>query len=551
MAYSKLRSGGFVAGALAGLLAAGVAAIGRFTLGTPTYFDLTENFITRVTPTVAFAFLLDRLQFSAKPLLFLAVVVLQILIGGALGAAFVRLVAALARPVRQPIGLALLLAATLWLLTEIALAPLLGLGFFATRSLAGPTTVGITLAITYAVYGVALGMQLKPIGEHLALSERRRRLVGGLAASATALALGLFVYRSREPDRAPGRTGEEDLTLGPTIETAAYPLPPTPPEWSIPGLAAPITATSDFYVVTKNLFGDPKLDSRNWELRLDGLVQTPLRLDYASLLRFPAVERYQTLECISNLVGGGLISTAWWRGVRLADLLRMAGPDSHTVKVVFHAADGYADSLPFAIAVQLTPLLIYQMNGQPLRPEHGFPLRLLVPGLYGLKNVKWITRIELVRDDFQGYWQERGWTDTAKVQTTSRVDVPLDHARISAGRVTLAGVAFAGDRGIRRVQVTVDHGQTWQDADLEPPLGPFTWTRWRSVAVLRPGAQTISVRATDGTGQVQWAFPQDTVPDGATGTDTHVITVTSGFGARPTPELPSESPRAFLGDGNS
>ncbi|HLH71781.1 MAG TPA: molybdopterin-dependent oxidoreductase, partial [Chloroflexota bacterium] len=239
----------------------------------------------------------------------------------------------------------------------------------------------------------------------------------------------------------------------------------------------------------------------------------------------PAVEFYQTLECISNEIGGDLISTAWWRGVRLKDLLTMAGANPRTVKVVFHAADDYADSVPLAVALDPRAALVYQMNRALLPVEHGYPARILVPGRYGIKNVKWVTRIELVAEDFKGYWQQRGWTDDGRIHTMSRIDVPKDHALVNAGRTTIAGIAFAGDRGISRVQISVDEGKTWQDALLKPPLASLAWRLWQYQWDAPPGNGSIFVQATDGTGRVQWPLPQDTVPDGATGQDVHVVRV--------------------------
>ena len=207
------------------------------------------------------------------------------------------------------------------------------------------------------------------------------------------------------------------------------------------------------------------------------------------------------------------------------DILKLAGPHPNTVKVVFHAVDGYADSIPLATALRPTNVLAYQMNRKALRYEHGFPLRLLVPGVYGLKNVKWVTHIELVDFDFKGYWQRRGWSDHARIHTMSRIDVPVDHSTLASGHVVVAGIAFAGDRGIKRVQVSLDEGKSWQDTLLKSPLSPFTWRLWRYEQDVSAGPGSVFVKATDGTDKVQWPLPQDTVPDGATGQDVIVFTV--------------------------
>jgi DMSO/TMAO reductase YedYZ molybdopterin-dependent catalytic subunit len=526
---------GLAGGLLAGILAAAVSVIGRFVFGAPTFFDLAENGITRVMPPVLFAFLLDRLQFSAKPLLFLGLLVLEILAAGGFGAAYAAYLArgrpgpALARFCQgHRYGGALGYATLLWLLTEVIVFPVVGAGLFGAASLVGPGGVAISFGVAAAVFGLALAVSLAPApGPHpRGADPGRRRLLGGLAAGASVIALGSAVRQASQPATA-GASPDAlaGLVLGPTLTSVPYPVPAPPSAWAIGGLTPELTPARQFYVVSKNLFGDPHLNAATWSLQIDGLVQRPLRLSYADLLRLPAMEFYQTLECISNIVGGNLMSNAWWRGVPLKDLLAMAGPSPKTVKVVGYASDGYSDSVPFAVALHPSTVVAYEMNQQPLLPEHGYPARLLLPGVYGLKNVKWLTRLQLVDVDYSGYWQQRGWSDIARVNTTSRFDVPVDHATVPAGPLTLAGVAFAGDRGIRGVQVAIDTTDHWYEATLEPPLGPNTWVRWRYVWLATPGHHALFVQAIDGTGQVQWPLPQDTVPDGATGQDVVVITV--------------------------
>jgi DMSO/TMAO reductase YedYZ molybdopterin-dependent catalytic subunit len=181
-------------------------------------------------------------------------------------------------------------------------------------------------------------------------------------------------------------------------------------------LALEVTPTKDFYVVSKNAF-DPEVDAERWRLEITGLVESPLTLSYDEVKSLPAVEQYATLCCISNEVGGDLIGNALWRGVRLKDLFERAGLKPGVVDVALHASDGYTDSISLARAVQDGTLLVYEMNGEPLKPEHGYPLRLLVPGIYGMKNVKWITGLEAIDYDLKGFWQRRGWDDRAEYKT--------------------------------------------------------------------------------------------------------------------------------------
>ena len=249
----------------------------------------------------------------------------------------------------------------------------------------------------------------------------------------------------------------------------------------------------------------------------------PLVLGLAQLKAMPSVRRPHTLECISNEVGGELISNAHWRGVRLRDVVaRAGGVPAKAIKIVFRCADGYTESLPIAEAMHPDTLLVHEINGEPLPPKHGFPLRLLVPGLFGMKNPKWITRIEAANFDFQGYWERSGWSDQALVQTMSKFTAPPRTPRPKANEeVGLGGVAYAGARGIKAVDVSLDDGKTWQPAQIKPPLGPYTWVLWAALwKPTAPGEYRLKVRARDGTGVLQTAQPSPTLPDGATGDHT-------------------------------
>jgi hypothetical protein len=251
-----------------------------------------------------------------------------------------------------------------------------------------------------------------------------------------------------------------------------------------------------------------------------GNVEHPFTLSYDQLLDLDAIEQVRTLECISNPVGGDLISTAVWTGVRMRDLLARAQPKASSYDVVLTSVDGYQDSFPIAKAMEPDTFLAYLMNGKTLPQEHGYPVRALVPNIYGMKNVKWLTEIKVETFDFKGYWQEQGWDDTATVNTNARIDVPGSTVRWSGGEVSIAGIAFAGSRGIQKVEVSLDQGKTWSDATLETPAGPITWVRW----VVRwtpagPGPATLWARATDGRGDVQTPVLREPYPDGATGYD--------------------------------
>lgn len=286
-----------------------------------------------------------------------------------------------------------------------------------------------------------------------------------------------------------------------------------------------ITPNDQFYLISKN-FVDPSPDRGDaWSIDIGGLVEHPLTLSAAELKAMAGPEFVSTLTCISNPIAGPLIGTAVWTGVPLASVLTLAGVMNGAVKLVAEGEDGYRDTIPIERALSGEPHLVWAMNGAPLPPKHGTPVRLIVPGLYGIKNVKWLTSLTVTADDVQGYWQERGWTDTAIIKTSSRIDVPGERAVIAAGPAEIGGVAFAGDRGISRVEVSTDDGATWQEATIteNPSPAGLSWVLWSRPWDPSPGAYTLVVRATDGTGAVQTSDSAPELPDGASGW--HRITV--------------------------
>ncbi|SRR5579871_580307 len=285
-----------------------------------------------------------------------------------------------------------------------------------------------------------------------------------------------------------------------------------------PGLlTSPITPNADFYVVSKNVL-DPTVAVNRWQLELAGLVHQPQRWSYEQLLKLPNETRAVTMECISNGVGGNLMSTAIWRGVTLQTLLRLGGGVDGSITgkhVIFYGVDGFTTSLPLDALLDARTLLAWEMNGVALPDRHGFPLRAVVPGRYGEQSAKWITRIEITDHEYKGFYQSQGWS-AGELETFSRIDAP--RGQVAAGAIPVSGVAFAGIRGIRRVEVSVDGGGTWNVATLTPPLSDQTWVLWHWLWRLAgPGHYTILARATDGTGAVQTSLQRGTVPDGATG----------------------------------
>ncbi|MGH2499458.1 MAG: molybdopterin-dependent oxidoreductase, partial [Candidatus Limnocylindria bacterium] len=301
------------------------------------------------------------------------------------------------------------------------------------------------------------------------------------------------------------------------LRSAVTVAPPDPAFEAIADLTPRLTDNRDHYTVDTALI-DPIVDVDRWRLEVGGAVEAPFSLGYEELLDLESVEQLHTLECISNTVGGDLISTALWTGVPLRELLARARPGPAAFDVVLRSVDGYTDSIPIEKAREPTTLVAYLMNGVTLPEEHGFPARILVPNIYGMKNVKWVEKIEVVTFDFKGYWMERGWSDLATVNTNSRIDVPVREVRWSGGEVIVAGIAFAGSRGISSVELSTDDGATWSAAALEPALGPLTWRRWAfRWTPPATGTHVLRARSTDGTGRTETPVRTEPFPNGATG----------------------------------
>jgi DMSO/TMAO reductase YedYZ molybdopterin-dependent catalytic subunit len=289
----------------------------------------------------------------------------------------------------------------------------------------------------------------------------------------------------------------------------------------------PVTPTDEFYVVSKNLI-DPRVDGSDWSLHVGGLVGNRLEFSYEEFLTLPGQEQYTTMQCISNYVGGELMGNALWRGVRLNEVLARAGLLPGASHVLFRCADGYTVSISIEFALRDQVVLAYQMNGEPLTHKHGYPVRLLTPGIYGMMHPKWITDVMVMDEEILGYWQQQGWSQEARMNTSIRIDLPADGARIGPGPYVIEGVAFSGDRGISRVEVSTDGGATWSDAKLKPPLGPYTWVlwdyRWTPPSGFT-GRLNVQARATDGDGVVQTVDENPPYPDGATGYHKADVTV--------------------------
>jgi DMSO/TMAO reductase YedYZ molybdopterin-dependent catalytic subunit len=306
-----------------------------------------------------------------------------------------------------------------------------------------------------------------------------------------------------------------------------------------PLLASEITPTYLFYRIDINPIV-PEVDVNSWNLLIKGMVGTPLKLSYEEIKSMPAIEEFVTLECISNKIGGDLIGTALWKGIRLKDILEKAKILPGVQYIVFRCSDGYDVGIPLNKGLMNETILAYEMNLAPLTSKHGFPIRAIVPGLYGMMNPKWITEIELVDKVYEGYWQRNGWSNIAEYNTGSSIVIPgqapirnrfrnldenfTNNSSSANKRVPIAGIAFGGDKGISKVEVSIDGGITWKTAKIKEPLSRYTWILWTTGFIPEKVENyKVIVRATDKNGEVQSSELNNPFPDGATGY--HTISV--------------------------
>jgi DMSO/TMAO reductase YedYZ molybdopterin-dependent catalytic subunit len=408
----------------------------------------------------------------------------------------------------------------------IALAGALGCAAVLTR--AGATIADVVPTIVGTVCGIAV-LRLLTSGRLTDAAEptepdepdRGRRLslvtLGFLGAGAVAGVAGVVLSRVTT-----SVSGDRKAFALPPVDA---PAPPVPPAVQPKGVALPsfVTSNADFYRIDTALTV-PQLSREEWQLRIHGMVDREITYRFADLQRFRAVEKLVTLTCVSNPVGGDLISNAAWTGYPVRDLLADAGVHPDADMVLSTSIDGFTAGTPVeALTDDRGSLLAVGMNGEPLPTEHGYPARLVVPGLYGyVSATKWVVDLELTRfDRAQAYWTRLGWSARGPIKTESRIDVPRSGQEVARGPVTFGGVAWAQHRGVRAVEVRIDSpaGQgEWRQADLGASYSNDTWRLWSFPwQATAAGPYTITVRATDNTGATQTADIADPVPDGASG----------------------------------
>ena len=505
----------------AGLLAASVTLLvlllAPLVLNADGFLEAVHNGVTKYFPTGLLDLGIGTFGPYAKGLLFVGVCA-GVLGAGALTGWLLARYAGLG--MGGPIYETVFVSGLTFLLAEVVVLPVFQVGLFGSDFRGPVLPLHAPLAIGCVAFGVMLTARVRrPTAARVdaETSPARSGLFGRRAFLGRAVAILGF-----------GALGGSGLTVaarviaaGSTNQVARGASPsdgfgPTPA----------ITPLDHFYVVAKDVF-PLAVDVSAWRLQVSGLVDRPLSLSLDQIRAMPAVEGYRTFQCISSRVTtyDQLIGNQRFAGVRVVDVLTAAGVRPSATFVLWRAADGYTESLPLAVARDPRTWLAYEMGpaGTLLRPEHGAPLRVIIAGRYGMKQPKFLTGIELADHDEDGYWEQRGWDKTAAVRVYSRIDQPGDQDQVRANLpFAMYGIANAGDRGISRVEVSADDGQTWQAAELEtgdPAVSALTWVRWRalSVAVPRVGAATLAVRATDGQGNVQDAEPRPPLPSGATG----------------------------------
>ena len=416
-------------------------------------------------------------------------------------------------------------------------------GFIA--ALGDPVAIGESSAVV-AVVSVAVGLLVlnwllawivprpKPVrrGRRRAVApvatmpdwSRRAFMVRAGAVGVVALGAG-FVGR-----RLLDQQHSSPIGSGPPVPPATDTVPPPPPEAdlssTVPNLTPIVMPNDRFYRIDTALLV-PVVDTQGWTLRIHGMVDRETTLTWEQLIALPIFEQYVTIACVSNEVGDKLVGNAKWTGVRLRQVLDIAGVQSAATQLVGRAVDGFTVGMPTSWVMDPArePMIALEMNDAPLPRDHGYPARLIVPGLYGyVSATKWLSELELTTlQAFDAYWVELGWAKEAPILTQSRIDTPRSDVKAGSA-VPIAGVAWAPDRGISKVELSIDGA--WQDARLSKPISDATWVQWVAQWTPTPGAHTLQVRATDGTGALQAEGPTPPAPDGARGW--HTVRVNAG-----------------------
>ncbi len=500
---------GFWAGSAGGAAAVLAMFAYRNATGMPTLPEALAERMIRLLPYQVFALVLAKLQHLAKPLGF-GMAIVAIVIGFGFGGAAYAWAGRRARWGR-PV-LSLLSAVTTWLFLMFVFLPVIEgdiLGVPLTTLVTSPALPTALASLIYAAVLVLLAAPVAPdkrptaplaapvppTGQAVTRRDMMRRSVIPVVAVALGTRWAMWIRYAASHVAA---AAAQAFTL----------LRGMPPE---------VTPNDQFYQISKNVL-DPTVDVAKWTLEVKGFVTKPLKLTLQDFKNAgPAVERHQTFECISNEVGGDLIGNAKWKAVRVKDILALAGVKPGAKTIIWHAADGFTESIPLEVAMDPVTLLAYEMNGEPIPQNHGAPVRVLLTNRYGMKQPKWLTAIEVTDREYRstkGYWVQQGWSQDAYVKVNSAFRVQTK----DGAALALGGWAYAGNRGISKVEFSPDGGKTWLPAAVKEPLGENTWQFWSAMwTPPRPGEHTVKVRATDGKGMLQPEEPKATLPDGGQG----------------------------------
>lgn len=535
-------------GAVGGLALSGVMLGLRLWSGVPSLPEVTNDRLLAIVPGQFTSAMIDRFQFGAKPLLLIGWQLGLLVVGVIVAIGLGRFLAArpAARSPRRLLDAGLRLGLVYWLVVEGLLLSLLGAGPLGEHAHDGVESA-IYAMFAFAAYGLVLAafwLLIQPRPRAAAAASvlsgagwtRRRTLAAFTAGGAVVLAGGTINRIVAMMDEQASGTSGSVASASPTTAGAAAASnvaeAVTPAAGAAdsstavfddpPGTSPEVTPPAAFYVVSKNEV-DPVVKAGDWSLDIRGMVDSPQKLSYQQFLALPTVDQFTTLECISNNIGGDLISNGYWTGVPLSKLLDQVGAQKNATLVIFTSADGYKESLPVANARQPDVLLAHTLDGAPLADKHGFPLRVITPGLYGMKNPKWLTRIELSTTPITGFWEQSGWDPGKGIETMARFDTKPSNVALGQP-LDLGGVAFAGDRGVTAVQVSTDGGKSWSNAALKPPLSPLTWALWSFTWTPdRKATYQVKVRAVDGRGSSQDPSRHDSYAAGASGYDTITI----------------------------
>ncbi|CAN5907099.1 sulfite oxidase [soil metagenome] len=547
-----VRSRAFFAGTVGAVVAFGLAELvhGIYQL-VPSVFVALAQLIVKLTPGTLVTQGIELLGAADIPVLITCLVIGTVIVAGLLAFLAVR------SPLLALIGVSVLAAiAIVATFSEPFVDP-----FFTVVTVVGALSTGVTVSALLLRASALTDSQAAPAGSEahgasamagvrsreahssggIAVDRRNFLLLGGGAAAAGLAAVGVgrvlagggggeaSAPKSLSLSKSPGGGTSGGTT---SVQNKTLPPPPAAASIDVEGMPPLITSAKDFYLIDTAL-SSPRIDVDKWSLKIKGSgISTPLEMSYKDLQSMSTRESDVTLSCVSNKVGGGLISNGRWTGVMLSDVLKEAGVDPNKLnksseQLVGRSADGWTGGFKTKLAFDGREALVaFGLNDSELPVKHGFPVRLVIPGLYGyVSATKWLTEIELTDWDFDAYWIQRTWSKEGPIKTQSRIDTVRGKEKLSAGTVPVGGVAWAPHRGISKVEVSTDDGGTWNEARLAEQLDEDTWRQYVYEWDAKAGDHTLKVRATDGDGQTQTDKKSKPHPSGATGYHTLNVSV--------------------------